>query len=80
MTAAKTSLYSHFPCAYIKCTKDNAMAPEIQDAMIATLKKHCQRQPTVTEIQTDHVPFVSAPETVAKLLKALVANAMEDDD
>ncbi|TKA67533.1 hypothetical protein B0A55_08460 [Friedmanniomyces simplex] len=72
---AKTASWSQYPCAYIKCTQDNSTSLVDQEHMIEKLRRHCQWKPTVAELNSDHVPFLSMPEKLADMVKRLVADA-----
>lgn len=58
------------PRDYIHCTRDRAIAPELQLKMVDALP--CRR---VVTMDTDHSPFYSAPEELADHLMALRACA-----
>ncbi|KAK5110521.1 hypothetical protein LTR62_005713 [Meristemomyces frigidus] len=67
--------WTGFPCAYIKCTQDNAIFPKDQDHMVAKLQKQCEWKPTIVELASDHSPFLGCPQKVAGMLKRLVDEA-----
>ncbi|KAK3676575.1 hypothetical protein LTR78_003349 [Recurvomyces mirabilis] len=75
MTPVKHAGWNEYPCAYIKCTKDNSTSVEDQDHMIAKLRKQCEWKPTVVEVASDHCPFLGMPDTIAAMLKRLVDDA-----
>ncbi|HWU64172.1 MAG TPA: alpha/beta fold hydrolase [Ensifer sp.] len=51
--------YGRVPRAYIRCQKDQAIVPALQAHMLGLLPCH-----PVLEIDTDHSPFFSAPDTL----------------
>lgn len=55
------------PRDYIRCTRDRAIAPDLQHKMLHALP--CRR---VVTMDTDHSPFYSAPERLSAELVALV--------
>lgn len=64
--------YGQVPRVYIECLKDQAIPPRLQRAMQAAVP--CGR---TFSINTDHSPFLSAPEELARLL--LAVNATSDE-
>ena len=58
--------WGRIPRVYIECTKDRAVSIASQRAMVERLP--CQK---VITMETDHSPFFSAPEQLAKHLMAL---------
>ncbi|HZV11458.1 MAG TPA: hypothetical protein VFF94_16965, partial [Novosphingobium sp.] len=54
--------YGQVARSYIRCERDMAVVPELQNRMIAA-------QPCpVFSIDTDHSPFYSAPDALAQIL------------
>lgn len=57
--------YGTIPRSYIRCEKDRALLPALQDHMIA--RQACQ----VASLNADHSPFYSAPDELTELLHAV---------
>ena len=55
------------PSWYIVSTQDNAINPDLERFMAARMKA------TVTELQASHVPFISQPAEVIKVIETAVA-------
>ena len=60
--------WGRVPRDYIHCTKDRAIAPQLQRLMVEALP--CRR---VVSLEPDHSPFYSAPDQLAQQLMALAA-------
>lgn len=54
------------PRAYVRCTSDRALSPEMQDELIGTVGVD-----EVVEMQTAHSPFLSRPRELASVLGGL---------
>ncbi|MBV9539748.1 MAG: alpha/beta fold hydrolase [Alphaproteobacteria bacterium] len=69
-TPVKTSApkFGSLPRYYIECLKDNAISIDMQRRMHAA--QPCQR---VYSLDTDHSPFFSTPDTLAKILSRIAA-------
>ncbi len=61
--------YGSVDRVYIECTRDRAIAPQLQRLMVAELP--CRE---VITMDTDHSPFYSAPNLLAAHLLAIAAN------
>jgi pimeloyl-ACP methyl ester carboxylesterase len=59
--------FDALPRAYVLCTKDNSIPPELQRRMIAT-----QGVTEVVELDTDHAPFFSMTAELVTALDAFV--------
>jgi pimeloyl-ACP methyl ester carboxylesterase len=58
--------FGHVPRMYIECSRDRAISPSVQTMMQAALP--CQRR---TVIDSDHSPFISRPDELARTLLLL---------
>ena len=56
-------VFDDIPRSYVVCTRDNSIPPALQRRMLAAAGIT-----DVTEIETDHAPFLSAPEELAGAL------------
>jgi len=66
--------YGSVDRVYIECTRDRAIAPELQRMMVAEMP--CRE---VITMDTDHSPFYSAPDTLAAHLMAITESRPEVD-
>ena len=57
------------PRTYVRCSKDNAIRPALQDRMVAEADAAFADNPTqVLRIDASHSPFLSQPEAIARII------------
>ncbi|OJZ83229.1 hypothetical protein ASPFODRAFT_210058 [Aspergillus luchuensis CBS 106.47] len=64
--------YKNVPVAYLLCTDDLVISPDVQQKMIDTVASESGREADVTRISTGHVPVASAPELVVDWILKIV--------
>lgn len=64
--------WGRVPRSYIRCSKDNAIRPGLQDRFIRDADKAAPANPTdVRTLESGHSPFLSMPEKLGQLLAEL---------
>jgi len=66
--------YGSVDRVYIECTRDRAIAPQLQRLIVAEMP--CRK---VITMDTDHSPFYSAPDALAAHLMAVTESRPEED-
>jgi hypothetical protein len=77
-TPVETASWSKYPCAYIKCLKDNSTSLKDQDHMVAKLERRCEWSPAVAQLESDHDPFLCMPEKLAQMVRSLTQDSGMD--
>lgn len=63
--------WGRLPRTFVRCTHDRSVPPALQDRMIAEADEATPRNPFhVDTLESDHSPFASAPDELARLLAA----------
>lgn len=72
LTPATEASWSAYPCAYIKCLKDNSTSLVDQDHMIEKIRNKasvgglCGKDARVVELESDHCTMISMPDRLVK--------------
>ena len=64
--------YNDVECHYVVCEGDKIIPPEFQYSMIELLKKSTGRDVGVHKIDAGHIPTVSQPDNLAKIIKNII--------
>lgn len=64
------------PITYLKHLRDRPSPPELQDALIDRLRT-MGREPRVLEIDSGHIPAVTHPEELARILDSIAGSATD---
>ncbi|KAK7754467.1 hypothetical protein SLS62_003487 [Diatrype stigma] len=64
--------YNDVEMHYIVCEDDKVIPAEYQYQMIETAKKSSGKDVVLHKIKSGHIPVISQPDTVAKILKGVV--------
>jgi hypothetical protein len=61
------------PKTYVRLARDQSLAPELQDVLIANLRDSPGGDVDVVELDTGHDVMISAPEVLAGVLNRVAA-------
>jgi hypothetical protein len=73
MTPLSQVAYLHHPTTYLFCENDQALPFEIQDMIVRKAREESGATIDAAFCTAGHSPFLSQPETVLKLVQAIVA-------
>lgn len=78
MTKTKSAAWKKIPTSYLICENDKPIPLELQESMIATVKK--EGGDIVTErLFVSHSPHLAMPEKVAGFLRRAAGESWKDD-
>jgi hypothetical protein len=61
--------YRNMPVAYVKCTEDLVILPDVQQRCIERMSKDAGIDVEVHELATGHCPNISAPKTIGQIVR-----------
>ncbi len=66
--AVSPSRYGRVPHTYVVCAEDRVVPPALQRRFVTEIDAVSARPTTVVELATSHSPFLSAPESLARVI------------
>jgi pimeloyl-ACP methyl ester carboxylesterase len=64
--------YKDVACHYIICENDKVISPKFQRRMIELLKSSVDRPVEVHTLNSGHVPMITRPDELAKIVKEII--------
>ena len=61
--------YKDIPVAYLNCTKDIVVTPELQQGFIDMMVNEAGVSVEIHELAASHAPIVSLPKTVGQIIR-----------